>query len=316
MAHTRLWRCAAAAMLMMLAWNTVADGAESKIAPLDVTQIAPGVFVHFGRIALMNRENVGAIANVGFIVGTESVAVIDTGGSVREGRGLRAAIRAHTNKPVRYVIDTHMHPDHVFGNAAFVGIGAEFVGHANLPRAMATHGPHYLESFRESMGSALMDEVRIVPPTITVSGTLDLDLGDRRLVLQAWPTAHSDNDLTVLDVASATLFAGDLLFVGHVPVIDGSILGWLKDLDGLGAVAAQRVVPGHGPLVTDWPHGMSDERRYLNCLVDELRAAIRGGVPMAQAVKSACAAESDRWALFPEYNIRNATAAFAELEWE
>jgi glyoxylase-like metal-dependent hydrolase (beta-lactamase superfamily II) len=149
-----------------------------------------------------------------------------------------------------------------------------------------------------------------------VSGTLDLDLGDRRLVLQAWPTAHSDNDLTVLDVASATLFAGDLLFVGHVPVIDGSILGWLKDLDGLGAVAAQRVVPGHGPLVTDWPHGMSDERRYLNCLVDELRAAIRGGVPMAQAVKSACAAESDRWALFPEYNIRNATAAFAELEWE
>jgi quinoprotein relay system zinc metallohydrolase 2 len=309
-------RCAAVAMLIVLAWNTVADGSESKISPLDVAQVAPGVFVHFGRIALMNRENDGAIANVGFIVGTESVAVIDTGGSVKEGQELRAAIRAHTNKPVRYVIDTHMHPDHVFGNAAFVGMGAEFVGHANLPRAMATHGPHYLESFRDSMGNALIDEVKIVPPTITVSGTIDLDLGGRRLVLQAWPTAHSDNDLTVLDVASATLFAGDLLFVGHVPVIDGSLVGWLKDLDSLGAIPAQRVVPGHGPLVTHWPQGLTDERRYLNCLADELRNAIHRGVPLAQAVKSVCANESDRWALFPEYNTRNATAAFAELEWE
>jgi glyoxylase-like metal-dependent hydrolase (beta-lactamase superfamily II) len=166
------------------------------------------------------------------------------------------------------------------------------------------------------MGSALIDEVKIVPPTVTVSGTLNLDLGGRRLVLQAWPTAHTDNDLTVLDVASATLFAGDLLFVGHVPVIDGSLVGWLKDLDPLGAIAAQRVVPGHGPLVTHWPQGLSDERRYLNCLADELRGAIRRGVPLAQAVKSVCANESDRWALFPEYNTRNATAAFAELEWE
>jgi quinoprotein relay system zinc metallohydrolase 2 len=309
-------RCTAIGMLIVLAWSTAVDAADSNSPPFDVEQIAPGVFVHFGRIALMNRENAGTIANVGFIVGADSVAVIDTGGSVKEGRELRAAIRAHTNKPVRYVIDTHMHPDHVFGNAAFVGMGAEFVGHANLPRALATHGPHYLESFRDSMGNALIDEVKIVPPTITVSGTLDLDLGGRRLVLRAWPTAHSDNDLTVMDVASATLFAGDLLFVGHVPVIDGSLVGWLKDLDSLGAIPAQRVVPGHGPLVTQWPQGLSDERRYLNCLVDELRGAIRRGVPLAQAVKSVCANESDRWALFSEYNTRNATAAFAELEWE
>ncbi|MGN6571842.1 MAG: quinoprotein relay system zinc metallohydrolase 2 [Pseudolabrys sp.] len=302
--------------MLLVAWVTIAGAVESKISPLPVQEVAPGVFVHFGAIALMNRENAGAIANVGFVVGDRFVAVVDTGGSVEEGRALLGAIRAHTNKPVRYVINTHMHPDHVFGNAAFVATHATFVGHANLPNAMATHGPHYRESFRDSMGDAAVNEATIVPPTEIVAGTRELDLGGRRILLRAWPTAHTDNDLTVFDEMTNTLFAGDLLFVNHVPVIDGSLKGWLADLDELAAVPAQRVVPGHGPLVTAWPQGLGDERRYLDCLASSLRDAIRRGVPLADAVKSVCASESDRWALFQEYNIRNATAAFAELEWE
>lgn len=290
--------------------------AGDSIAPLTVNEVAPGVFVHFGAIALMNRDNEGAIANVGFVVGADSVAVIDTGGSVREGRKLLAAVRAHTNKPISYVIDTHMHPDHVFGNAAFAGSGAVFVGHKNLPRALATRGPYYLQSFRPSMGEALMAEVKIAAPTQVVADTLDIDLGNRRLTLKAWPTAHSDNDLTVFDHGSGTLFAGDLLFVRHVPVIDGSLKGWLKLLDELARVPARRVVPGHGPLVTQWPQGLADERRYFDCLAGDLRGAIKRGTPMATAVKTACASESDRWDLFEAYNARNATAAFAELEWE
>jgi quinoprotein relay system zinc metallohydrolase 2 len=290
--------------------------AAEAVTPLATSEVAPGVFVHIGAIALMNRDNKGAIANIGFVIGSTSVAVIDTGGSVQEGRALLTAIRARTNKPIGYVINTHMHPDHVFGNAAFADMGAVFIGHKNLPQTLATHGSYYLTNFREFLGDGLMKDIRIVAPTKTVADTLDIDLGDRRLTLTAWPTAHSDNDLTVLDHRSGTLFAGDLLFVRHVPVVDGSLKGWLKVLDSLSQVPAQRVVPGHGPLVTQWPQALEDERRYLDCLAADLRAAIARGIPMMTAVRAACAAESERWELFDAYNARNATAAFAELEWE
>jgi quinoprotein relay system zinc metallohydrolase 2 len=289
---------------------------DGSVEPLALSEIAPGVFVHEGVMALMTRENEGAIANVGFVVGSAAVAVIDTGGSVREGRRLLAAIRAQTARPVRYVINTHMHPDHVFGNAPFVGEGVALIGHKNLPQSLATHGAHYLANLRASMGDALISEVKLIAPTQTVADTLDLDLGDRRLTLAAWPTAHSDNDLTVFDHASATLFAGDLLFVRHVPVLDGRLIGWLAVLDRLARVEARRAVPGHGPPVDNWPERLADERRYLERLAADIRALIKRGAPISGAIAEAAGSERGHWELFEAYNPRNATAAFAELEWE
>src|SRR6185503_17367710 len=103
----------------------------------DISEIAPGVFVHQGRYEIQSPENRGDMANACFVVGRDGVAVIDTLGSAVAGRELRDAIRAVTDKPIRYVINTHMHPDHVFGNAAFKEDDPVYVGHqrATLLRA-------------------------------------------------------------------------------------------------------------------------------------------------------------------------------------
>ncbi|SDP32761.1 quinoprotein relay system zinc metallohydrolase 2 [Phyllobacterium sp. OV277] len=284
--------------------------------PLPVKQIADGVFAFAGTPAMMTDQNDGEICNVGFIIGDEAVAVIDSGGSVVEGKALIAAIRTQTDRPIRYLINTHMHPDHLFGNAAFESTGAIIVGHHNLPRALESRGSYYLQSYHDAMGSDLMADIRIVPPAKIITGEEELDLGNRKLSLKAWKPAHTDNDLSVFDQHTKTFFTGDLCFIGHLPTMDGSLLGWIALLATLSGIKAEVAVPGHGPVSSPWPQALEAESQYFDVLARDIRKAIADGVPMSDAVKSAGESERPNWKLFDEYNQRNATAAFAELEWE
>lgn len=279
-------------------------------------EIAPGIFVFAGEHSLYTPANGGHIANVTLITGTAAAAVIDTGGSAGNGRMLLAAMRALTKLPIRYVINTHMHPDHVLGNAAFVADGTVFVGHAKLPRALAARGERYLEANRAALDPADFAGTTIVPPTLLVENTRTLDLGGRTLSLTARPTAHTDNDLTIRDETTGSLILGDLLFSGHVPTLDGSIKGWLSVLETLKGESAARAVPGHGPVSMAWPAGMEAEQAYLSAVVRDVRAAIKAGRPMEVASKTAAQDQRPNWLLFDDFNARNVSAAYAELEWD
>jgi quinoprotein relay system zinc metallohydrolase 2 len=285
--------------------------------PVFVERVADGTYVHFGDISVTTGANMGDIANLGIIVGRDAAAVIDTGGSAATGQAMLAALRRITDKPLRYVINTHEHPDHVFGNAALEAPGVVFAGHRNLAESIRAHGPFYLHAFTGILGADAMRHIRLVTPGLQVDGTTELDLGDRKLMLTAWPPpAHSDCDLTVLDERSGILFTGDLVFLDHVPVVDGGVKGWLTALDGLAKLPATRVVPGHGRRLAPWPEALTDTRRYLETIQHDARAALAAGTPLARAVDAIGLAEQDRWRLFDDYNRRNATAVFSELEWE
>jgi quinoprotein relay system zinc metallohydrolase 2 len=282
---------------------------------LPVREVAPGVFVYEAPVALASPENRGAIANLGFVVGRDAVAVIDTGGSRLAGQALLAAIRQHTRLPIRYVVNTHVHPDHSLGNAAFAGSGTLVVGHANLPEAFSARASHYLTANRALIGEAFAG-TEVLAPTLLVKDRLNLDLGGRELLLEAWPTAHTNTDLTVRDLATDTWFLGDLLFVQHVPALDGRLGGWIATLRALRARPAARAVPGHGPAVVDWPQAAAPLERYLARLDADLRAMIRDGRPIQEAAGTAARSEAGSWSLFEAFNARNATAAYHELEWE
>jgi quinoprotein relay system zinc metallohydrolase 2 len=256
------------------------------------------------------------MANASFIVGSDGVAVIDTLGSAVAGRELRAAIRAVTNKPIRYVINTHMHPDHVFGNAAFKEDNPVYVGHHKLARGLASRAERYLAINKQMLGDEAFQGIEIILPTLAVDGSQTLDLGGRSLVLETQRTAHTDNDMTITDSATDTLFLGDLLFSVHVPTLDGSIKGWLALLDELSRKRAARVVPGHGPRSMELPGALEPEQRYLAAIANDVRRLIKEGKTLEDATKVAGFSERDAWKLFDQYHVRNVTAAFAELEWE
>lgn len=292
-----------------------ADGAAA-LPPLSMVEVAPGVFVHPAPVALASPENRGDIANVGFVVGDEAVAVIDAGGSREVGGALLAAVRARTDLPVRWLVLTHMHPDHVFGASVFKEAGATVIGHARLPAALASRAESYEAALLRQIGPEAARGTRLVLPDEVVAGRRSIDLGGRVLDLEAFPTGHTDNDLGVMDRATGTWWLGDVVFDRHLPSVDGSITGWVDLLDRLAGEPAARVVPGHGSPSLPWPSGADPLRQYLEALVAETRTALAEGESLGTATRHLGEDLRDGWELFDDFNAQNATAAYRELEWE
>lgn len=296
--------------------STSSTSDTSATSALPVQQLAPGLFFHQGVHEEMTPANAGAIANVGFIVGRRCVAVIDTGGSLENGQRLRLAIRQKTRLPICYVINTHVHPDHVLGNAAFVADKPAFIGHQHLAASMLARREHYRKSMAQQIGEAAAAVSPMLVPTRAVASTLTIDLGGRVLQLRAWPTAHTDADLTVLDRKTGALWLGDLLFERRVPSLDGSLKGWLAVMETLRGLPVRLVIPGHGAPARDWPGALREQERYLQALLHEVRQAIADRKTLAETAPGAAGEQRANWLLFDNYHARNVTVAYTELEWE
>lgn len=273
------------------------------------------IYVHQGIHEDISEGYHGDICNISFVIGSKGVAVIDTGGSLKVGQQLHDAIRKITPLPILYVINTHVHPDHIFGNAAFLQDKPQFVGHVKLADAMERRRENYTRINNTYLGDAATGS-ELVKPTLPVQIKTELDLGDRTLTVTAYPTSHTNTDISVWDSKSKTLWSGDLLFVERTPSIDGDIKGWIASIDLLKQSDTAQIIPGHGSIAKDWKTALNNEQRYLNVLLADVRTSIKKGIIMETTMDTAAAGEKDQWVLFDIVNRRNVNNIYPALEWE
>jgi quinoprotein relay system zinc metallohydrolase 2 len=213
------------------------------------------------------------------------------------------------------VINTHVHVDHVLGNAAFQVDKPSFVGNAALRDAMLRSRDFFVAEYGADL-DAPPTAAQVIGPDRLVDRELALDLGGRRLLLRAWPKAHSDCDLTVYDTRTRTLWTGDLLFLGRLPALDGSLAGWLSALDELRDMKVGFTVPGHGPVTADLRAAIAPERRYLQALSDGVRQEIAQNLSVEHAIQHVAAAQSAEWLLWDQVHPRNVIRAYQQIEWD
>ena len=303
-------------LLLIITQHAFADAHNCT----DVKEIAAGVYVRQGQHGIAFTDS--NLANIGFVVGQDCVAVVDSGGSPQEGRELKCAIAKTTDVPVCYVIITHHHFDHVLGNIAFKtdtneSKPVEIIAHKKMELSLKNSAAYYLEQMKSLLGDEATQEIIVTPDrTVDIGQPLALDLGGRVLQLTAHPTAHTNNDLSVLDQQTGSLWLGDLLFVEHIPTLEGSINGWLDVLGTIMNEPAARAVPGHGPVDVPWPDGAKPEQRYFSTVRDEVRQLIQEGADIEQARDNVGHSEASHWHNFDLHHKRNVIRAYTELEWE
>lgn len=320
-------------LLMCVFWLAACDSDDSKqeIEPLALadtkivhdkqipdfrlTEVAQGIFVHQGVHVEIDHADHADIPNIGFIVGDQCVAVIDTGGSIVIGNKLRSAVKSKTELPICYVINTHVHFDHVLGNAAFTQDQPQFIGHINLQEAILQNKEFFLDNFPNDLGANPTEDM-IIGPDVLVEDFLEIDLGNRKLLLTANPKSHTSTDLTIHDIKTNTLWLADLLFMERIPSLDGSLLGWFSLMEQLHGQQYAQVIPGHGPASAAWPAAMEPQQQYFQVLIDETRKAIADGIFLGDAITIVAESERPNWLFFDNLNKRAVSRAYRELEWE
>jgi quinoprotein relay system zinc metallohydrolase 1 len=244
----------------------------------EASAIGEGIWMVRGADEAIGFDNGGAIANSVIMDSEAGAIVVDTGPSLKFGQALDALARKLTGKPVARIYITHLHPDHSFGSGAFAKTAVH-----SLPATRADlerDGTGFEDAMYRMLAGWMTGTAVVLPEGDAASG--DVTFGGRDLQLFGL-SGHSAGDLAILDKASGTLIAGDLVFYNRAPATPhAEFAGWQSSLDALEAVPHSQLVPGHGPL--DKGGAAIDQTRdWLTWLEGSLREAVANGLDMTEA---------------------------------
>jgi glyoxylase-like metal-dependent hydrolase (beta-lactamase superfamily II) len=302
------------ALLLALSLHAAARAQDTPVPEA----VAPGVWMVQGQSAMGSSANRNFISNAGFVVTDEGVVVIDALGSPALAEELLAQIRRLTTQPVRWVILTHYHADHIYGLQAFKAAGATVIAQRAAGAYLNSDtAQQRLRASREELFPWIDESTRLVSPDRWIDGAQTLTLGGVAFQLQPAGPSHTPEDLVVYVPSRRTLFAGDLVFRGRVPFVGQADSGhWIAALDALLAQPIDIVVPGHGPASTTARADLQMTRDYLAHLRKTMGDAARNMEPFEEAYANADWSRFDKLPLFKAANRINAYNTYLLMEHE
>ncbi len=230
-----------------------------------------------GQAGAASAANKGFMSNAGFVVTNDGVVVFDALGTPALGRAMRAAIAKVTPQPIRRVIVSHYHADHIYGLQELKGPGVEIWAHRNAQRYLASSDAvERLAQRRTELFPWVDDKTRILPPDVWLDGDTDFRLGGLTFRIVYSRGAHSPEDILMYVVEDRVLYAGDLLFAGRVPFVgNANSKGWLEAMGIMIALDPVVVIPGHGGASKDVKRDLVLTRDYLVYLRETMGRAVR-----------------------------------------
>jgi glyoxylase-like metal-dependent hydrolase (beta-lactamase superfamily II) len=284
--------------------------------PIRAQQVSDTVWFVQGEAALGSSANRNFISNAGFVITPQGVVVIDALGSPALAEELIAAIRQVTEKPIRHVIVTHYHADHIYGLQAFKAAGASIIAHrAGQDYLNSDTAARRLTASREELFPWIDERTRLVPADRWLDQDTVLEFGGERFHIHHVGPAHTPEDLVVHAEHAGVMFAGDLVFRGRIPFVgQADSRQWIASLGQLIALKPRIVVPGHGPISTEPVADLQLTRDYLAHLRQTMAKAAANLEPFDDAYARTDWSRFEHLPLFRAANRMNAYNTYLLLE--
>jgi glyoxylase-like metal-dependent hydrolase (beta-lactamase superfamily II) len=309
--------CAVAILgaISSLAWAQAKPLPEIVLAPRKVS--VHGWFFQ-GEAGVATVQNRGFMSNAGFVVTDEGIVVFDALGTPALGKAIVAAIRRISDKPIRRVIVSHYHADHIYGLQELKAAGAEVWSHRRAEAYLSSGAAEErLKQRRADLAPWIDEHTRIVPPDLWIDGDTDFRLGKLTFRIVHAEGAHSPEDLMLFVVEDRLLFAGDLIFAGRIPYVgNADSAGWLKAINKVLALDPAIVIPGHGPASTDVARDLTLTRDYLAYLRETMGRAVRDMEPFDAAYARTDWSRFQSLPAFEQANRINAFGTYLLIEQE
>jgi glyoxylase-like metal-dependent hydrolase (beta-lactamase superfamily II) len=295
--------------------------AAGKYAPtsvdMEVKKVSEHVYYVEG-VPGIATDNEGFISNAGFVVTDEGVVVFDALGTPSLANELVSKIREITDQPIRKVIVSHFHADHIYGLQVFEEMGAEISAPEGAQKYLQSDAAkERLEERQFSLEPWVNENTRLVLPDVTVSKSDSFTMGNLTFTINYMGKAHSDGDLSMLVEPDKVLFSGDIIFEGRVPFVgNADTKNWLETLTRLETSGLTALIPGHGPASTNPEETIALTRAYLAYLREVMGAAVDEFTPFDEAYAEADWSRFKNLPAFEEGNRINAYQVYLSMEAE